>query len=184
MNARWLRKLEPLRARYPYHYEVPDELYVGLALYSRLPLEDARELRLPGEGRRPPIAATLKAPGGDVEIVLAHPMSPVGAEYIRQRNAQIAALAKHAATARTPLVLAGDLNLTMWNDAYRPLVDVAGLHNARKGHGIGPTWPALGPIGVPIDHILATPDVRLRNFRVLPGIGSDHYPVTAEFSTP
>ena len=80
-------------------------------------------------------------------------------------------------------LLAGDLNLTMWNDAYRPLVEVGGLHNARKGHGISPSWPALGPIGVPIDHILATRDVGLRNFRVMPGIGSDHYPVTAEFRT-
>jgi endonuclease/exonuclease/phosphatase (EEP) superfamily protein YafD len=184
VNARWLRKLKPLRARYPHHYEVPGELHVGLALYSRLPLEHARELRLPGDGSTPAIAATLAAPGGDVEIVLAHPMSPVGAHYIRLRNMQIAAIAKHAAAAQVPLVLAGDLNLTMWNDAYRPLVEVAGLHNARKGHGISPTWPALGPIGVPIDHILATGDVSLRNFRVLRGIGSDHYPVTAEFSAP
>ena len=184
VNARWLRELAPLRARYPHHYEVPGELYVGLALYSRLPLENARGLRLPGDGSAPAIAATLEAPGGDVEIVIAHPMAPVGPQYIRQRNSQIAALAEHAATARAPLVLAGDLNLAMWNDAYRPLVEVAGLRNARKGHGIGPTWPALGPIGVPIDHILATRDVRLRNFRVLPGIGSDHYPVTAEFSAP
>ncbi len=184
VNARWLRRLKPLRERYPHHYEVPGELHVGLALYSRLPLEDARELRLPGNGSTPAIVATLAAPGGDVEIVLAHPMSPVGAQYIRQRNMQVAALAKHAAAAQLPLVLAGDLNLTMWNDAYRPLVEVGGLRNARKGHGISPSWPALGPIGVPIDHILATHDVGLRNFRVLPGIGSDHYPVTAEFSAP
>jgi endonuclease/exonuclease/phosphatase (EEP) superfamily protein YafD len=184
VSARWLRKLKPLRERYPYHYEVPDEHYVGLALYSRLPLEDARVLRLPGESSSPAIAATLAAPGGDVELVLVHPMSPIGAEYIERRNAQIAALARHAKAAQVPVVLAGDLNLTVWNDAYRPLVDVAGLHNARAGYGVGATWPAIGPLGVPIDHILATPGVRLRKFRVLPGIGSDHLPVTAEFSAP
>ena len=182
VNARWLRKLKRLRARYPYHYEVPDEHYVGLALYSRLPLESARVLRLAGEASTPAIAATLKAPDGDVELVLAHPMSPVGTEFIQRRNAQIAALARHAGTVQVPLVLAGDLNLTVWNAAYRPLVEVAGLRNARAGHGIGATWPAIGPFGVPIDHILASPDVRLRNFRVLPGIGSDHLPVSAEFS--
>jgi endonuclease/exonuclease/phosphatase (EEP) superfamily protein YafD len=184
VSARWLRKLKRLRERYPYHYEVPDEHYVGLALYSRVPLEDVRVLRLPGETSSPAIAATLKAPGGDVELVLAHPMSPVGAEYIKRRNLQIAALARHAGAAQVPLVLAGDLNLTVWNDAYRPLVDVAGLHNARAGYGIGATWPAIGPLGVPIDHILASPGVRLRNFRVLSGIGSDHLPVAAEFSAP
>ncbi len=184
VSPRWLRKLKGLRERYPYHYEVPDEHYVGLALYSRLPLEAARVLRLPGETSSPAIAATLKTAGGDVEFVLVHPMSPIGAEYIKHRNAQLAALARHADAAQVPLVLAGDLNLTVWNDAYRPLVNVAGLHNARAGYGIGATWPAIGPLGVPIDHILASPGVRLRNFRVLSGIGSDHLPVAAEFSAP
>lgn len=184
VSARWLRKLKRLRERYPYHYEVPDEHYVGLALYSRLPLDAARVLALPGDTSSPAIAATLKTPGGDVELVLAHPMSPVGAEYIERRNDQVAAIARHAGAAQLPFVLAGDLNLTVWNDAYRPLEDVAGLRNARAGYGIGATWPAIGPFGVPIDHILASPGVRLRNFRVLPGIGSDHFPVAAEFSAP
>lgn len=181
VNTRWLRKLKHMRTRYPYYYEVPDEHYVGLALYSRLPVEEARVLRLPGETSSPAIVATLKAPGGDVELVLAHPMSPIGAEYIRLRNEQIAALARHARAAQIPLLLAGDLNLTMWNDAYRPLEELAGLRNARAGHGIGATWPAIGPLGVPIDHILASPGVHLRNFRVLTGVGSDHLPLTAEF---
>jgi endonuclease/exonuclease/phosphatase (EEP) superfamily protein YafD len=181
VSRRWLRGLAPLRQRYPHHFEVPNEEYVGLALYSRLPLRDARVLRLPGEDSSPAIAATLAMPAGDVELLLVHPMSPVSAPFIEKRNEQIAALARYARAARGPLVMAGDLNLTMWNDAYRPLVEAAGLHNARKGHGIGATWPAIGP-GVPIDHVLATPDVRLRNFRVLSRIGSDHLPVFTEFS--
>lgn len=182
VNSHWLRKLRKLRKAYPYHYEVPDEHYIGLALYSRFPIDDPRTLEMPGEHAAPALTATLRAPGGDVELVLAHPMSPVGAEYIASRNAQVAAIARHASAAGRPLVLAGDLNLTMWNDAYRPLEDVAKLRNARQGHGIGPTWPALGPFGVPIDHVLASPGVHLKNFRVLPGIGSDHFPVIAEFS--
>ncbi len=182
VNSRWLRKLKPLRERYPYHFEVPDENYVGLALYSRLPLEDARVLQLPGERSTPAIAATLKAPGGDVEIVLVHPMSPLSAEIIRRRNEQIRALAEYVRAAGRPLVIAGDFNLTMWNAGYRPLVDVAELHNARQGHGVGPTWPAVWRLGVPIDHILGTQDVQFRNFRVLGAVGSDHLPVVADFS--
>ena len=182
VDSWWLRRLGPLREAYPYHYEVPDEHFAGLALYSRVPIGEVHSLSLPGERAAPAIAATLMAPGGDVELVLAHPMSPVGAEFIAQRNDQVAALARHARAAQRPLVLAGDLNLTMWNAAYRPLEDVARLRNARQGHGIEPTWPALGPIGVPIDHVLGSPGVQLRNFRVLPGIGSDHFPVIAEFS--
>ena len=79
---------------------MPDEHYVGLALYSRLPLENARVLQLPGEPSTPAIAATLKAPGGDVEMVLAHPMSPIGADLVRRRNEQIRALARVRARGR------------------------------------------------------------------------------------
>lgn len=183
VTKRWLRGLEALRAQYPYRYEMPDELHAGLSLYSRLPLEDARVLELPGEPSRPAIAATLTAPGGDVEIVLVHPISPLNAEAIRRRNGQILALARYARAADLPLVMAGDFNLTMWNRGYRPLVKLGGLINAREGHGIAPTWPAIGPFGVPIDHVLATPGVELREFRVLDGIGSDHLPIFAEFST-
>ena len=181
VNSRWLHRLKALRAAYPYHFEVPDEHYVGLALYSRLPLEDARVLQL-GVSSTPAIAATLKTATGDVEFILAHPISPLNAEYIQRRNQQILALAQYVAAANQSTVLAGDLNLTIWNRGYRPLAETGGLHNAREGHGVEPTWPSIGPLGVPIDHILATPDVQLSNFQVLGDIGSDHLPIAAEFS--
>jgi len=181
VSDRWLRKLAPLRARYPFHFEVPDDLHVGLALYSRLPIRDARIIRV-GDRSTPAIAATLATPDGEVEILLAHPASPIDAAAIRRRNAQIWALAQHVRDAGRPVLLAGDLNITMWNPGYRPLEEIAGLRNARAGRGIEPTWPALGRLGVPIDHILATPDIGLRDFRVLRPVGSDHRPIVSEFA--
>ena len=181
VNSRWLHRLKALRAAYPYHFEVPDEHYVGLALYSRLPLEHARVLQL-SVSSTPAVAATLKTATGDLEFILAHPISPLNAEFIQRRNEQVFALAQYVAAAKRPTVLAGDLNLTIWNRGYRPLAETGGLHNAREGHGVEPTWPSIGPLGVPIDHILATRDVRLSNFRVLGDIGSDHLPIAAEIS--
>ena len=181
VSDRWLGKLEPLRDRYPHHVEIPDESHVGLALYSRLPISDARAIRV-GDRSTPAIAATLATPGGAIEILLAHPASPIDAAAIRRRNAQIEALALHVRNADRPTLLAGDLNLTMWNRGYRPLEEVARLHNARAGHGIGPTWPAFGRLGVPIDHILATAEIDLWNFRVLRPVGSDHRPIVSEFA--
>ncbi len=181
VSEHWLRRLKPLRERYPFYFEVPDEHYVGLALYSRLPMTGARTIRI-GDGSTPAIAATLATPTGEVDILLVHPASPVDAVAIRRRNAQIRALAQHVRDAGRPSVVAGDLNLTMWNAGYRPLEEIARLHNARAGHGIDPTWPAIGRLGVPIDHVLATPDVSLRGFRLLRSIGSDHRPIAAEFA--
>jgi endonuclease/exonuclease/phosphatase (EEP) superfamily protein YafD len=185
VDSRWLRKLAALRERYPHHFEMEDERHVGLALYSRLPLEDARVLQLPGERSTPAIAATLVAPGSrKAEIVLVHTIPPLSAHLIRRRNEQLVALARYARAQSGPVVMAGDFNVTMWNDGYRPLAEIAGLRNARSGYGIGPSWPPFGPLGVPIDHVLATPDVGLGNFDVLPAIGSDHLPVSAHVVLP
>ncbi len=180
VTPRWLRKLEPIHSDYPWRFEIPDESYVGLALFSRLPLSDARVIRL-GDATHPAIAATVQTPGGPVEVVLVHTSSPVSAEFTELRNAQIRALARFASAENRPLVIAGDFNLAMWNRNYRPLAE-AGLVNARQSYGIDASWPAGWPFGAPIDHILVTPAVQVRNFRVLAAVGSDHLPVAAEFS--
>lgn len=181
VNSRWLRNLAPLRSIYPFHFEIPDEAFIGLALYSKLPLANARVLDV-GEVGTPAIVATLQTPEGTIEIVLAHPMSPLDTEHVRRRNAQLRALGDYVSGLDRTVVIAGDLNATMWNRNYREFAERGGLHNARAGHGVGPTWPSIWPLGVPIDHILATEPVRFRNFRVLEGVGSDHLPVSAEFS--
>jgi endonuclease/exonuclease/phosphatase (EEP) superfamily protein YafD len=116
--------------------------------------------------------------------VVAHPTPPLDAATVRRRNEHIRALAEFVRDAGRPAVVAGDLNMTMWNRGYSPLEKTAGLHNARAGEGVGPTWPSLWHFGVPLDHILATDRVRLRNFRVLPSIGSDHRPIVGEFALP
>jgi endonuclease/exonuclease/phosphatase (EEP) superfamily protein YafD len=181
IDEEWVRNLDGLRRGYPFHYEVPDERYVGLGLYSRLPLANARVLRVRDAGT-PTIAATLAAPGHDVELILVHLPSPTDAANLRRRNRQAAELARHVRGLGKPTVVAGDFNMTMWSGGYRPLREVARLANARAGHGVGPTWPALWRLGVPIDHVLATHGVRLEDFRVLPPVGSDHLPIAARFS--
>lgn len=181
VNTRWLRKVARLRADYPYHFEIPDEATIGVALYSKLPLTNARVLRS-GDAGTPAIAATMATAGGEIEIILAHPRSPLDAEHIRHRNAQLRALGDYVAGLDRAVVIAGDLNATMWNRNYRDFAERGGLHNARAGHGVGPTWPSAWPLGVPIDHILATEPVHFRNFRVLESVGSDHLPVSAVFS--
>lgn len=179
----WLPHLGALRARYPHFYEVPEERFIGLGLYSRLPLERARTLHLQDSGI-PAIAATLRTPDGDVEIILVHLSSPIDTKLIRRRNQQASALADHVRALGKPTVVVGDFNLTMWNRAYRPLEEVGGLRNARAGHGVMPTWPAVPSLGVPIDHVLATAPVRLDRLRVHAGIGSDHLPISAVIRLP
>ncbi len=99
VTSAWIGKLESLRADYPYHFEVPDERFVGLALYSRLPLADARVLDL-GLPSTPAIAATVKTQAGEIELILVHPMS--AAERRVHPAAERADLSRLAHTSARP----------------------------------------------------------------------------------
>ncbi len=183
VDSSWLQGLKSLRSDYPYQFEEPDEKYAGLALYSKLPLANPRVLRV-NETATPTITATLRLPTGEVDFYLTHPLPPIGAAFIRSRNDQLRDLGHYIRTMKRPAVLAGDLNVTMWNRGFRSFAEETGLRSARGAHRIGPTWPAMRAIGVPIDHILATAPVQFGRFEVLTGIGSDHFPISAEFGLP
>ena len=83
-----------------------------------------------------------------------------------------------------PVVLAGDLNVTMWSPHYIDFIRTSGLTNARDGYGIGGTWPSIPLLGLPIDHILTTKGSWIGDFRVHSGVGSDHLPVSVELTFP
>ena len=53
-----------------------------------------------------------------------------------------------------------------------------GLLNARRGHGLIPSWPTFLPfLMIPIDHCLVSPDASVVDIDSGPDIGSDHLPI-------
>lgn len=74
-----------------------------------------------------------------------------------------------------------DPRLSPWN---APLSDFAQRLNLRGTScsychgGTFPTW--AGPFGLTLDHILVSPEFRLKDFQRGPDIGSDHLPISAE----
>ncbi|MEZ5670169.1 MAG: endonuclease/exonuclease/phosphatase family protein [Alphaproteobacteria bacterium] len=75
-----------------------------------------------------------------------------------------------------PLVVAGDFNATPWSRSMRTIRESTGLCGAA---GYRPTWPVwLGALGLPIDHILVSPDLAV-TAETLPPAGSDHLPIRA-----
>ena len=82
-----------------------------------------------------------------------------------------------------PLVVMGDLNTTPFSAHYRGTLRAGVLRSCVRGSGLVPTWPTWFPLAaIPIDHCLATADVRARSFRVGRNIGSDHYPISVDVS--
>jgi endonuclease/exonuclease/phosphatase (EEP) superfamily protein YafD len=164
----------------------------GLAILSRLPLDNDEVFDSPNPGWFPAERVTLRAPFGDVQLVSVHlrpaidrhgwvsgflstpPLRLAEATAYRKR------LARDVAT-----IVAGDFNEGPGGDAVQHLID-GGLARAPA---VGPpTWHYVGNgntdlLTFDLDHILVGKLVA-HDPRVLDAGTSDHRPVVATITAP
>ena len=160
---------------------VPEEGNFGIALYSKLPLHDARVVNLAG-GVPTLTAEVLLDDGGRdrFRFVVTHPPPPLGQTERHRRHME--KLSRLARDAELPLLVIGDLNATPWSPRFRDLIEVGGLEHARQGRGILPSWSPLRiPMHLlPIDHVLVKGPWEIERFEVHPFGPSDHAMIAAE----
>lgn len=184
VDERWVEALKPLRAAYPHGQTEDQEDNFGIALWSRLPLEES-SVQYFGEAWLPSIVARLKLDRLPVTLVATHPLPPMSGENVRLRNGQLSAVAEYVSSQSGAKVVVGDLNTTSWSPCFAQLENGTGLRDSRKGFGLQPTWPAGVPwLWIPIDHCLVSSEVAVVSREVGPQVGSDHYPVLIELSLP
>ncbi|NNF50323.1 MAG: hypothetical protein HKN65_10745 [Woeseiaceae bacterium] len=177
VSPAWEAALERLDSRYPHRVIEAREGNFGIALLSRLPLASSGVIVSEPFGF-PTIVATLDASRTKLGVVVTHPMIPLGTNNYEARNAQLRGLADLIRGMEGPRLLAGDLNASMWDRNYRMFENRTRLRNARRGHGILPTWPTFMPIAmIPIDHVLVSAEIGVESVHAGPAIGSDHLPL-------
>ena len=180
VTEEWLPVLKQLETTFPDPKVFPHKRHAGIAVFSRLPLENA-ELRLIGANPTPVVVATIVLGELKLSLMGAHPDPPSTWAGTLQRNEQLEAIAEFVVMMPTPLVLAGDLNTSSFNPAFKQLLDDTGLRDTRRGFGVLNTWSANLPlIRTTIDHFLVSPRVKVIDRRVGPYIGSDHYPIVVD----
>lgn len=183
----WEEALTSWDQLFPYQIKQPRQDAFGIALYSRIPFAQ-EHIHTFGALQIPWIEARLTLDGSPITLWAVHPYPPVGAEATHQRNALLKEVSQQI-QGREGLagfkIVAGDLNTSFWSPAYQDLVKRSSLKNTRQGFGIQPTWFTGNLfLGVPLDHILVSPDVNVHQFQAGPSIGSDHLPVKAIVSFP
>lgn len=151
----------------------------GIALLSRLPLDGIEFRRDDGALAR--LAARVQLDDGrTIGLTAVHLWPPLSPEHRLQRDRTLETLLQRPATAGQPSLLVGDLNATPWSTAFAPLQ----AQGWRRSTTLAPTWPdgPLLALGLPIDHVLASPDWTRVEAAVGPSIGSDHRPVLARLA--
>jgi endonuclease/exonuclease/phosphatase (EEP) superfamily protein YafD len=186
-TQRWIDALKILTDRFPYSKTEPHPGGWGMALYSRIPLDECEVIYL-GADRRPTIRAQLRLGTGTLWLVGVHPRAPLRRNDFHHRNEHLREAATVIRRLPAPKIMVGDFNCSLWSPHYTRLVRETGLVNARQGFGLFPTWPTYMPLRpfsmLPIDHCLVSPDIRVVHFQTGRNIGSDHLPLLVDLAIP
>lgn len=187
------QKLKSLKESHPVFLERPAFSAWGIAFFSRFPVSkrvEKIELRHPGKHvKAPSILATLNV-GSEVQplelsFYLTHALSPRNADNFRHRNDLLRILPSELKEVAGPKILMGDLNVTPWSSHYRELLQKTRLSDPRVGRGVLGTFPAeFGVMGLPIDHVLVSKGITVREVRSGSYVGSDHLPLIVDLVIP
>jgi len=117
-----------------------------------------------------------------VEVLSVHTHSPTTRARAALRDAQLSFAGDWASEREGAYLVVGDLNATPWSASFRHLVDGGDLRNSQRGFGLQASFPVgqLGVLRVPIDHLVHSEVISVRDRRLGPDLGSDHFPLVVE----
>lgn len=176
----WVENVSALKEKYPYFVECPLDNAYGIALYSKLELDNAR-LEFLVEDDIPSIHANVVLRSGrKVDLYCLHPRPPVPTESFRsmERDAELLMVGRHIDKQDAPTIVCGDLNDVAWSWTTKLFQKVSGLLDPRIGRGLYSTFPVkYAVVRCPLDHVFHSNHFRLVELKRLPNIGSDHFPM-------
>ncbi len=185
-------QLDSLKNLFPYSSGNCNTCNIGIVVYSKQLLEDSR-IESFGKDKNSSVIARLTIAQQPLTLIATHPLPPIKPSFFQSRNEQMNLIAQYIKEVDNPLILAGDLNMSMWSPYYRQLVNRTNLNNTRKGFGIIPSWPTsriYQPIpqgldlllNIPIDHCLVSKGIKTTNIYTGSEIGSDHLPLIVDLA--
>jgi endonuclease/exonuclease/phosphatase (EEP) superfamily protein YafD len=184
VDRRWLDAIAPALAGYPARIEHPRDDNFGVALYARGRGQLAGAAELIGS-ELPTIVADVAIDTAHLRVLLTHPLPPVSPAALEEQLDQFDAIAGRVRPSALPVLVMGDFNATPWSRPFIRLMRRTWLCDSRAGFGIQASFPAKSAVlRLPIDHLLASCNVGVRDRRIGRDIGSDHLPVIIDLAVP
>lgn len=181
----WTENVAELEKNYPFFIKCPLDNAYGIALYSRLKLENL-ELKFLVEDDIPSIHTQVILRSGKlVNLFCLHPRPPVPTENVRslERDAELLMVGRMIDKIDEPTIVAGDLNDVAWSRTTTLFQKISGLLDPRIGRGLYPTFPVAYPLfRCPLDHVFHSKHFRLVELKRLKSVDSDHFPMFISLS--
>ncbi len=179
-NRRWLDEMRAIHEQFPYRHLTPRDDAFGIALYSRLPIDEADATSL-ADSAAQAVVSRIRVGDQSLNVVGAHVFPPISGWRAHKRNEQLTHLAKIAADQNGPTIVIGDLNVTPWSPYFGDFVEASGLRDSRRGFGLQTSWSCLS-LRLPIDHCLVSPEIVVHRRSIESVAGSDHDAVLVDIS--
>ena len=162
---RWREALQSLEEIY--RFERSPQYILGgsrIFVYSKVAFELV-DVDVSYSHNRPLLVVRILDPEEPFLLVATHPYPPNLPDTYAMRNQQKQELSAFLAQQTEPLIVAGDLNNTVWSPHFQKFLSENNLKNARSGFGWDPSWsPEVSFLKIPIDHILYRGDFQIHNF--------------------
>jgi endonuclease/exonuclease/phosphatase (EEP) superfamily protein YafD len=179
-NQNWADSLEKLDQIFDYSIKIPQENTYGLLFYSKLPIV-RKEIHYLVDPDIPSLELDLELKNGQLITIYAiHPTPPVPGENEEstERDAEILIVGKKSKKNPKPSLVIGDLNDVAWSYTTELFLKISEMADPRRGRGTFNTFHAKIPfLRWPLDHVFLSKHFGLAALEVLPGIGSDHFPI-------
>lgn len=178
----WDAQMKAKLSDYKHGIAVPEpNNNFGIALFSRVPLQEPASLLNASTFGFPSIKAKFKLGQKSLNAIFTHTVPPVSKEVTEERDRMLSTLAKVRRETPGLFMLAGDLNCSPWSSVFPRFCKETGLLDSQMSFGIQPSWPTgLIFMRTPIDHFLLSPGLAVIERKIGPDVGSDHFPVFIE----
>ncbi len=175
LNPSFQSAMVRFNQRYPHTVIVPRVDSFGVAVYAKYPFKS--NVTYHGWYKLPLVQAEF----AQFTLLAVHPVSPRTRTDRWEHRTYFHAIREIAAATINPVVLAGDLNATLWSETTLDLLPSGFKH---LGGPFRYTWPRhFLPLAIQIDHVFATKGVAGK-VTTLGDFGSDHFPILADLQIP
>lgn len=183
-NKAWEEAFEVLEKDYPNFQKIALENTYGMHFYTKLKIKDLKVHYFVADDL-PSIEAELETEDGFKFVffgVHPPPPSPTEEETSKERDGDLLSVAKQVKDYKLPVIITGDFNTVAWSKTSILFKKTSGLIDARYGRGYLATFHTnYWFFRIPLDLLYHSKDIFIEDLKILPSIGSDHFPIYCLF---
>ncbi|MDP5076761.1 MAG: endonuclease/exonuclease/phosphatase family protein [Nonlabens sp.] len=180
VDTYWIQKIhEAIGSQYPHRVEQPQDNTYGMAVFSKLILENA-SVKFQVDKNIPSIHAEVVMKNDEkFQLYAVHPTPPMPQHNptSTDRDRELMTTAIKSYNSDLPVIILGDFNDVAWSSSTTLTKTIGKLLDLRIGRGFYNTYHAQYPLmRWPLDHILISEHFRHTDSGTGVNFNSDHFP--------